>query len=1204
MDVEIIPLSKKVKLESLNTVTDSNLLSYSEDFGNSKWDGYLGTKKLSATNILNPFGTSTVSAISGTTSLFQDTIKFNKINSVGQYTFSIYVNVSSNTVSSIITPTIWVLSPVSCAATCSFNVKNGNVLSLGGNIPLDSYHSKYIGNGWYRYSITTTQISSVDTAIRCEVYYNNTTTLTGNLIAWGAQLEKGKNYGTYIKTSKEPIVSLIEHGFVEYKKVEPSLGLPYIKNDLTYSQSYSSWNSSNIALSGEQKTTLSPNYNFDSYKIIPNNVNGTHFISLSTKVNSPNSPYTFSTFFKASAYRYAALKISTLEDNNSTYLTGIADISAGNILSLTGNNVFDGNAKITQYDNKWYRFSITGTYSSFRNFNCQIYSGAFAISSLTFTGNNNSHILIWGSQLEKGANVSKYIETDYKTKTGISYTDIASSTDYISSYYFPIMADTKNKSIENSRRFTGSNTIFLSGKHLSYKNNNPKYNFDVAGTFHALSAFIPTLSTNYFKGTDLYFNDFENIVLDSDITFKKVPFINYISANNVFVTSLTSISARFDYISVPSTSANIVFSSITWNVTAGGSVSARNIKVNNTLESPFLSARNSYFNSLTSDSFTVISNLTSISSLSTNYIHGYIELDPLSLLYYQGNSISTKLSASYFFGVKPSDTLNATDNVSIVRSLTGSWDGSNGSIIETLPVYKPYFKNIKQVFDYVSINKLYGEDLNILIYDDLIQDNINNNGTNSNSGCSFGGNIEARYYKKENLPTFLQTAGLKTGDYIWNQDNTSDINGKISYWGVDRLNFKNINLLGMYEIGTSINSNLKKQYSYNKPFNYAPRKLSFNTYVCSNPALTVGDFGTDLTAWTSLYIKPSADVFNRPIYFNGDEMDVNIQNLCFEFNSNTNDTTCLYFKSGNSYIINVTVAALGSANYAYGAVLAWPKSNVYICGSYQTDPYLLTPTNWGKWNLLKGAEDQNYYPGYGLAIVGNSTTQSTPTLFSTAFLKAWRSNIYVMDYDVNRKIGRDSYLNASIILDGKFSSQSFYELKDHSKIFANTHIFITNNFSLSNYNANVYEKSLYNGKYINVFQNTNRGNFYYFNFLESFSTFYPEYFTLAQWTFKNSDQVLLYQLDKNVFSSKLINQEDSKYIFNTQTRTICVSGMIFQNYQKNILRSAMPLNDSSYLYNYKEPNELPSYDLTGLYTLTSPIDQISTYTLNFYSPSI
>ena len=114
MDVTHSPLSKKVKLESLKTVTDSNLLCFSEDFSNSKWGNYLGTKKLSATNILNPFGTSTVSSISGAASISQDTEKFNAFNSVGQYTFSIYVNVSSNPASGTITPTIWTLNPIYC----------------------------------------------------------------------------------------------------------------------------------------------------------------------------------------------------------------------------------------------------------------------------------------------------------------------------------------------------------------------------------------------------------------------------------------------------------------------------------------------------------------------------------------------------------------------------------------------------------------------------------------------------------------------------------------------------------------------------------------------------------------------------------------------------------------------------------------------------------------------------------------------------------------------------------------------------------------------------------------------------------------------------------------------------------------------------------------------------------------------------------
>ena len=333
MDVTHSPLSKKVKLESLKTVTDSNLLCFSEDFSNSKWGNYLGTKKLSATNILNPFGTSTVSSISGAASISQDTEKFNAFNSVGQYTFSIYVNVSSNPASGTITPTIWTLNPISRAAGCSFNVKSGKALSTIGTMPLDSYHSEYKGNGWYRYFITTTQSSAIDTSLRCEVYYNSTAPLTGNIIAWGAQLEKGKNYGTYLKTKSFPEASVIEHDFVSLKKAEPSLGLPFIKNHLTYSQTFSSWKSYNISLSGDYISTLSPNSAYNAYKLIPNTTTTTHYITNTARVIDVGIPYTYSTFFKASAYRYATLKISSLEDSGDTYISATADISAGNIMS-------------------------------------------------------------------------------------------------------------------------------------------------------------------------------------------------------------------------------------------------------------------------------------------------------------------------------------------------------------------------------------------------------------------------------------------------------------------------------------------------------------------------------------------------------------------------------------------------------------------------------------------------------------------------------------------------------------------------------------------------------------------------------------------------------------------------------------------------------------------------------------------------------
>jgi hypothetical protein len=538
--------------------------------------------------------------------------------------------------------------------------------------------------------------------------------------------------------------------------------------------------------------------------------------------------------------------------------------------------------------------------------------------------------------------------------------------------------------------------------------------------------------------------------------------------------------------------------------------------------------------------------------------------------------------------------------------LTGNWDTNNH--IETYPVLKPYFKNIKQVFDYIGSKNIYGDELNILIYDDIVQNNNNNEGGVSQSGCSYSGNIEARYYPFTSLPSNFVANGFKSGDYVWRLNDPDDpnknINGKISYWGVDRLNFKNLDIHGMYEIGSSINVDGKKQYTKEKPFSVPPRKIAFRTYICNTPALPPGGFGTNVNDWRSLSTLSASDVMIRQIYFNGDEMDVNIYNLCFEFETNSNDSTCLYFKSGNNYIHNVTVAALNSGYYKYGAILAWPNSTIYVCGKPQIDPYLLTPTRWNTlWQNLPTAENQSYFPGYGLAIVGNPTNQTLPTLFDNGFIQSWRSRIFFMDFQVNRRIGRFSYLNSSIILNGRFTSNSFYYLKDNSKIYNNNHVFKTTTFSLSNLNGNIYN-NLPNSsnQYINEFQTTNRDNFYHVYFEDANATLTPKYLEINNWEFKDSEELINASINfNNNFTAKLVNTDKPFYTFDTTTKTVNLSGMVYGTYKKNSLQKALPLNDNLYLYNYIDPNDLPIHSTLGLYQLISPVSPGVPYTLNFYS---
>jgi hypothetical protein len=939
-----------------------------------------------------------------------------------------------------------------------------------------------------------------------------------------------------------------------------------------------------------------------------------------------------------------------------------------------------------------------------------------------------------------------------------------------SSYYLPIHGI--SDSYGTSRRFTGSDALFLSGKNLSYNNSHPTFNFDVSGNLKALSAYFPVLSTSGFYGDNTNFNNFDFVQINADLSANKT-YIKSLYLDTLFVTNLTALSTRYDYYNVPSTSANKVFSSITWNVTAGDAVSAKNIKDINSLIAPFVFSDSSFFDSLTADYLTVkkdlnhgstnifynnfstndfksrwftdrlsvsaistiiapnntnnvwkiiennqneqhllyqsvdniqvgdvytlsvyakaaersylmltawgedwsvynlntgqISQITnggnsnhnnvcsmqsigngwwrciltftksntqpwvyigpntgsgsnfyqgngnsglyiwgaqlekssSVSpysgysptlSLSANHLYGKLSIDTNVGFNYQGDLLSVSLSGNYFFGIKPSDSYS-TDNINTKRTLVGSWDNNHKEI---LPVCKPYFKNIQQVMTYAQNNGLYGENLNILVYDDIHPDNTNSDGTYSNIGCSYYGNLTGAYFATNQLPPALTAANIFGGDFLWNASNTADINGAFYHLSIGSLKFTNVNLVGMYEIGTKVNPTQQKEYTYKKPFNYSPRKITFRTHISTNKNLTFGDFGQP-SDWNNC--KLDTPVYGRQFATDGRYTDINLQNLCFEFDTNANDSTGLIFYSGKVYLSNITVACLGYSQYAYGAIQAWPRSKVYVCGVNQIDPYALTSTlNYKKWTTLKGATGPDYFPGYGLSIIGNPVSRGVPTWYSNQFLWANRGDITFMDFNVNRQIGRSSYLNSCIILDNIFSSPVFYRLQDHSKIYSNNYIFRTSNFVLSS-----LEYGQTNG--IRYFNSNNNQDFYYTFFNESFSTFVPHFFPIVSWTFKDTDslQYFPYSYNSNQFTVDF-GSHNLNYVIDATTKTIDLSGMVNGDFQKNIIQISR-ISSSTKLYNYIDPYELPLYDDIGLYQLRSPLDSstYSTYTLNYYS---
>jgi hypothetical protein len=781
----------------------------------------------------------------------------------------------------------------------------------------------------------------------------------------------------------------------------------------------------------------------------------------------------------------------------------------------------------------------------------------------------------------------------------LGYANTAANINPLSTYYFPVF--NKSRSRNAARAYTGNDNFFIKNKNLSYANSNPTFNFDISGSLKSTFSFFPVLTTNLFLGNTGYFNGFSAVNINSNLSALNYSFFNNLSVNNFVLNNMVLLTTVYINLYDP-TLANYVFSTPIINLTAGNNFSAYNLNASSVFLTPVVTANNAYFENLLTNEFLSINTLSAKNAtVSATNINAFIQIDP-SYFSYNGNVLTTNIEGYYFFGVKPSDSY-ATDDIRIVRNINGNWDGADGSIIETLPVSKPYFKNLQQALDYINYQNLHGEQVSILIYEDIIPTDTNNYSDSRFQGPSpvaanASGNLIGYHRIASQVPTNI---GLPEGDYFWPSNLNSPISGGINYITITNSNFKQINIAGMYEIGSATNGNGVKQYSLKKPFNYSPRKIIFRTYICTNPSLAAGVFGSDPTVWKNCLVSNSNSTYVRQISINAtNKTDVNIQNLCFEFDGNARDSTGIMVYSGNCYLRNITLAAKGQHYYPYGLISAWPQSTIYICGENQLDPYLLTPQTYNSWSNLEQATDPYYFPGYGLAIVGNESSRNYPTL-ANLFFNAWYGNIYIMDYNVDRRIGKHCFSNSSIILDGNFNSWIFFNVKDSGKIYSNNYIFRTNNLNIKTLNASIYNGSA-NGT--NVFSNYNKDNFYYV-YYENFGTFYPHYFHLNPWNFSDSVPLSSYPLDKNIISvNNQINNQQYEFVDNF---TISLSGLLNSKFKHNILKPANILSDGSNLYYYGGPQDLPLYNVHGFYELTSPIDNTSTYTLNYYasgSPTI
>jgi hypothetical protein len=783
-------------------------------------------------------------------------------------------------------------------------------------------------------------------------------------------------------------------------------------------------------------------------------------------------------------------------------------------------------------------------------------------------------------------------------------------------YYFPVFGI--DNSLINSRKFTGVDSVVLVNKNLGYNNINPTFNVDINGTLHALSAFFDNLSASIIVPSDA--SNILTFDYSNRVDFNSPVFFN----NNVYATEINANTLYTDFLSAKKEITTTIYLTyvlsgayVTNNVVIAGTVSAASFLAATGIYTPYISATNATFVNLTANNTTIINTLSVGKDLYANKIYGKIDYDPFSSLYYNSkNQLSINANRNYVFAIRPSDEYS-TDNINVPRSTNGDWWSDYGNVHEDPDVLKPYFKSLQPIFDYVYKNGIEGNSLTIYIDEDIIEgeNKVNYFTTDSSgsyAGCTVTGNLTAAFYSTEYLGSkfpYLTAAGIKGGDFLWGYDNNSDINGVFSYIDVPPVDFKTIDVYGRWNIGPSTRLNGTSYYTLSgRQYNQAPRKISFRTYVCANPRLSFNTFTNYASTWTTPKTKTA--VQGRQVAFKHDT-NLSLNNLCFEFYTNSIDSTGLVFYNGQTKLSNITVGLFGKGVYSYGALNAQSiDTYINICGTTLGDPTRFTPSTWNNWSYAGyNYETPNIYPGYGLAIVGNES-DTYPTLInfgpnssSTGFINANNGAMLdLMDYNIARRNGRYTQLNSSVILDGKFNSYAYFKIGDNARIQGHEYLFSTNNLAISTLkiaadNSEVYTTPTYN---LFVFDDPKaKYNFKYIDFSGTFSTLAIKYYGYANWAFNPSQKVtpILINSYLNIYNG----YKDFYYNFNPTANPKSIDLTYSLNSIGYLNKMEVTTYNNQNTIYYIGVSDLIKYD--QYYRLTSPFDNNKTYTLSYYSSS-
>ena len=405
-------------------LAEQNLLLQSQTFGTTPW--VLANTSV-ASGITAPDSTTTAITITSSAAILGHNVNQPSINFASglTYTYSFYAK--SGTQTAVQIPILAAI--IGTNKRANFNLSTGALGTVDSGITATIVSSN---NGFYRCSVTFTATASVSSTMYIWVLDTDTdafaasSTASGTLIAWGAQLEQRSAVTAYTSTTTAPITNYIPvlqtaaSGVARFDcnpTTSESLGL-LIEEQRTNLNTYSGLvGGTNWTLNGGTTATTLANISPD----------GTQTASLIS--NTPTvSSYTqqgvslaFSTTYTRSMYVKLAPTNTAPNVILETNKGGGTSFTTFNMSTLAITGTDAATSSLTPVGNGWYRLAATFTTLASGTLAAGVwYLGAAGASS------GVASFFFWGAQVEAGAFPTSYIPTVASQVTRIA--DAASMT--------------------------------------------------------------------------------------------------------------------------------------------------------------------------------------------------------------------------------------------------------------------------------------------------------------------------------------------------------------------------------------------------------------------------------------------------------------------------------------------------------------------------------------------------------------------------------------------------------------------------------------------------------------------------------------------------------------------------------------------------------------------------------------------------------